>query len=153
MDSTTIAFLVPRVERIFRDAQKTLDIVATGNTLKNTKARYTKTSEGAKIQIFTTEAGWFRQLGRRPNQPPPPSVNLIPWIEARRIKARDNFGRFLSNEKFAYILARSIGIKGIEPVDWVGEAERELEPFLNDVFGSDRILNQIFSVLNDKSKF
>ena len=61
--------------------------------------------------------------GRRAGAKPPPSRAILPWIKLRGIKGRNSKGRFITDKSLSFIIARSIGIKGIRPTNVIQKAK------------------------------
>jgi len=58
---------------------------------------------------------------------PPPS-KLINWIKAKPIpRFRDKKGRFISYQSQAFLIARSIGKKGIKPFPFMTNAVEQAQ--------------------------
>lgn len=110
--------------------------VAWGN-LKN-DLTYTFWKRGKKdVIIFTTRKKETREYadvieqGRRPNRKKPPTEPIMEWLKIKKIALRNEKGQFIkrteSNYKsVAYVIARSIGKKGIPGIHYFKEAFEEV---------------------------
>lgn len=104
--------------------------VASGQLQRSVKARISK----GTISISENEYGQYLEAGRKPNgrRPPSTAFNYFDdgYTKQKRILARDlNSGRVLSNSETArnsqaFLMARSIGVHGIEPYPYKADAFR-----------------------------
>lgn len=105
--------------------------VASGNLQRGVKAKVAK----GKIQIIEPFYGEYVEKGRGKNGRRPPSTAFNYYDEGytktKRIAARDlQSGRILSNtpaarNSQAFLMARSIGVHGIEPYPYKAKAFQE----------------------------
>lgn len=94
---------------------------ATGNLVKSIDYRLIVVEaqqlvRDLKIEILGADYLQWVDQGRRPGKMPPPS-KLDKWLVARRIAPRNKQGRFISRKSLAFVIARSIGKKGIKPTN------------------------------------
>lgn len=106
--------------------------VASGN-LKN-DLTYTFWKRGKKdVLIFTTKQKKTRNYadvieeGRRPNSKRPPIKPIMRWLKIKGIALRGSNGRFIERTEsnyrgIAYVIARSIGKRGIQGIHYFREA-------------------------------
>lgn len=71
------------------------------------------------------------EKGRRPNSKPPPSSAILEWIKKKPIKPRGRKGGFVKSSEsqlksIAFLIARSIGVHGIEGIHYFEEAVTEV---------------------------
>ena len=85
----------------------------TVNEAEDGKKTYWLVGSGVEHAVYVEE-------GRRPGRMPPPR-SLLDWIKVARIRPRDPH---MSQEDLAYVIARSIGRRGIPPRPFL---ERALE--------------------------
>jgi len=105
--------------------------VASGNLQKSVKAKVSK----GTISIVEKAYGEYVEKGRMPNGKRPPSQALDyfanGYTKMKRILARDlKTGQVLPNSKStrssqAFLMARSIGVHGIEPYPYKAKAFQE----------------------------
>jgi hypothetical protein len=67
------------------------------------------------------------EFGRKPNSKMPPVAAIEKWIRMKPLKLRNKQGEFIKStesaiKSAAYNIARSIGKKGIEGINYYGEA-------------------------------
>ena len=69
-----------------------------------------------KVVLKLEAEGYLKYVndGRRPGKQPPVSP-IKKWIKQKGLKGRDAGGRFIKDDSFAFLVARSIGKKGIRP--------------------------------------
>jgi hypothetical protein len=85
---------------------------ATGNLINSLRYEVLETVDAVMLKIIALD--YFKNVndGRKPGSKPPPIKAIIPWIESKGIKIGKN-----TIEQSAFIIARSIGIKGIQPLN------------------------------------
>ena len=88
----------------------------TGNLINSLKYEILETSSGLMLHILANDYFDVVDKGRRPGKQPP-SKALIPWIESRGIVMMNDRGGIVSTESAAFIISRSIGEKGIKPLN------------------------------------
>lgn len=88
---------------------------ATGDLINSIAYNLVTTSNGFEIQIMSKDYLKYVDQGRKPGKMPP-SDKLVPWVKARGIKFNDR-GSVVTDESAAFVIARSIGEKGIKPTD------------------------------------
>ncbi len=106
-----------------------------------------QTSEiGADIDFYYADYGDYVESGRRKGARMPPPSKLLNWIRVKRIpRFRDKKGRFISYQSQAFLIARSIGKKGIKPFPFMTDAIEQaqidllymLEEAIAEVFTQD----------------
>ena len=90
-------------------------------TLYNSVSYNVNFSTG-EIEFFYAQEGEFVESGRKPGRFPPPQA-IERWAKIKGIpQFRDKKGRYISNDSRAYILAKSINIKGIRPFPFFTDA-------------------------------
>jgi hypothetical protein len=82
--------------------------------------RFNITPKG-NIRFFYLQYGVYVELGRRPGDRPPPTKPILQWIEQRGITP----DKGTSKRSLAYIIARSIGEKGIKPTPFMRAAIKQ----------------------------
>lgn len=71
------------------------------------------------------------EQGRRPNSKPPPTSAIMDWMKQKPIRLRGPKGGFVKStesemRKVAYLIARSIGVHGIEGIHYFQEAVEDV---------------------------
>lgn len=71
------------------------------------------------------------EKGRRPNSKPPPSDTILQWLKQKPVRLRGPKGGFVKStesqlKSVAYLIARSIGVHGIEGIHYFEEAVTEV---------------------------
>ena len=104
------------------------------NTAKANLLRFGKINTGAlrdsirfnitpngNIRFFYLQYGVYVESGRRPGDRPPPTKPILQWIEQRGITP----DKGVSKRSLAFIIARSIGEKGIRPTPFMKAAIKQ----------------------------
>ena len=88
--------------------------LATSKLLNSLKSEVFTTSNFSNLVLRVWALDYFKYVdkGRRPGAKPPPVAAIIPWVEAKGIVIGKN-----TTQQTAFIIARSIGIKGIQPLN------------------------------------
>lgn len=105
--------------------------VATGDLQKS--LTYFIAQNGWKYVVeFTTEASTAQyadviEKGRRPGSKPPPSSAILKWMNQKNIRLQKKGGGFIKEtpalrRNAAFMIARSIGKKGIEGIHYYRDA-------------------------------
>ena len=118
-----------RIKRRVRG--KVVNRVSSG-TLLNSLIYKIKVRYGKPTIDFTVKgpAGQYAdviEFGRKPNSKMPPVSAIEKWIRMKPLKLRNRQGEFIKStesaiKSAAYNIARSIGEKGIEGINYYGEA-------------------------------
>ncbi len=84
---------------------------ATGNLIQSLDYQVVKDVNGLMLKILASD--YFKNVdeGRRPGSKPPPIKPIQSWVNHKGIKFKN-----MSSEQTAFIIARSIGDKGIKPI-------------------------------------
>jgi len=119
-----------RIKRRVRG--KTVNRFASGHLSKslyyNLKFRYNKPT--IDFTVSNDEAGKYAdviELGRKPGAKMPPVKPIEDWIRIKRLKLRNRQGEFIKStesniKSAAFAIAKSIGEKGIQGINYYGEA-------------------------------
>ena len=104
------------------------------NTAKANLLRFGKINTGAlrdsirfnitpkgNIRFFYLQYGAYVESGRRPGAKQPPTKPILQWIEQRGITPDEG----ISKRSLAFIIARSIGEKGIRPTPFMKAAIKQ----------------------------
>ena len=86
---------------------------------------YTITEGPSGLTLNITSLDYLKNVndGRKPGKMPPPS-KIVPWVKARGIKMTSKSGGIVSTDSMAFIIARSIGEKGIKPTNVLSETQQ-----------------------------
>lgn len=90
------------------------DKSATGNLINSLDYQVVETIDGFFINLLASPYLKYVDEGRRPGKMPPPN-KLINWIDQKSIRFTNKRGKLISKESTAFLIARSIGKKGIKP--------------------------------------
>jgi len=88
------------------------DKKATSNLINSLRYEVLETIDAVMLKIIALDYFKYVDKGRRPGAKPPPVAAIIPWVQARGITIGKN-----TTQQTAFIIARSIGIKGIQPLN------------------------------------
>lgn len=88
--------------------------LASDNLLNSLKSQVLTTSNYSDIELRVLALDYFKYVdkGRRAGAKPPPVSAIIPWVELKGIIIGKN-----TVKQTAFIIARSIGVKGIQPLN------------------------------------
>jgi hypothetical protein len=100
---------------------QSLNKVASGDLINSISFIMIQTSEGWEVDITSENYLKYIESGRRPGSKQPPTDVIKPWIESKGIKISGKTG-YISTDSAAFVIARSIGEKGIKPVDIIQPA-------------------------------
>jgi hypothetical protein len=79
------------------------------------------------INITANDYLYWVDQGRKRGKTPPPQKAIRKWIDIRGVQRfRDKKGRFISKDSQAFIIARSIGKKGIQKTNVIKKATNKL---------------------------
>lgn len=113
---------------------KLLDKDASGNLIKS--LRYDIKVDSKKnpyIEILAADYLEYVDKGRRPGKMPP-SNRILPWVKDRGIKIQGQ-----TDEQTAFVIAKSIGIKGIKPTNVLDKTTKSvINKVTNDIAGAAR---------------
>jgi len=110
---------VEAMASILRKADK----IASGDLIKSLKTRVFKTGFGTSYTLKVIAATYLKYVesGRKPNSTPPPVEDkngngILKWTRQKGI-----------DEGLAYAIAKSIGEKGIKPLDVIDRAFKDVQ--------------------------
>ena len=84
---------------------------------------YTIDPRTLQIDFYYEDYGEFVESGRRKGARMPPPGPIAKWAKQRGLpRFRDKKGKYISNESRAFVLAKSISIKGIKPFPFFTDA-------------------------------
>lgn len=89
--------------------------VASGDLLNSIGYHLIKSNNGYTIEITADNYLTYVDRGRKPGKMPP-SQKLVPWVQSKGIKLISQ-GKKMTEEQAAFVIARSIGEKGIKPTN------------------------------------
>lgn len=92
------------------------DKKATGNLINSLDYQVVETIDGFFVNLLASDYLKYVDEGRKPGKMPPP-LRFLKWIQVRNIKFKDKKGKIIKPESTAFLIARSIGKKGIKPTD------------------------------------
>lgn len=110
------------------DLKKELKILnkdATGNLINSLNYKVSEINNEWYIEIISADYLIYVDKGRKPGKRPP-IKDIKPWVEARGIKIPKLKGGFITSESAAYIIAKSIGDKGIKPLNFIQRVQTDL---------------------------
>jgi len=92
------------------------DKKATGDLINSINFEVLEVAGGVLLNILSNDYFDFVDKGRSPGKMPPVSA-IRPWVEAKGIKMTTSSGILMSSNQSAFVIARSIGEKGIKPLN------------------------------------
>jgi hypothetical protein len=121
------------LDEVGKDLVKTMvkklieaDKVATGKLIKSVDYKVVETANGVIVQLLSEDYLTNVDEGRRPGAKQPPTKSLDRWVVAKGIAPRDDKGKFISRESLKFLIARSIGKKGIKPTNVIKKTINEV---------------------------
>jgi len=92
------------------------DKKATGQLISSLNYKVVDVLDNLLLTISAEPYLKFIDEGRKPGKMPPSQV-FFKWIDARGIVFKNNKGKIIKKESTAFLIARSIGKKGIKPTN------------------------------------
>lgn len=92
------------------------DKKATGQLINSLNYKVVDVLDNLLLTISAEPYLKFIDEGRKPGKMPPSQV-FFKWIDARGIVFKNNKGKIIKKESTAFLIARSIGKKGIKPTN------------------------------------
>lgn len=86
----------------------------TGSLIDSINYQVIENNNGYELKILANDYFEYVNTGRRPGHPVG-SGRILPWVKSKGIQFRSKTGKMLSQESVAFVIARSIGKKGIKP--------------------------------------
>ena len=138
-----------RIKRRVRG--KIVNRVSSGTLLNSLiykiKVRYGKPTIDFSVKGPAGQYADVIEFGRKPNSKMPPVSAIEKWIRMKPLKLRNRQGEFIKStesaiKSAAYNIARSIGEKGIEGINYYGEAiddtwdeykDRLMDAYIKDI--------------------
>lgn len=101
---------------------------SSGKLINSISYKLTQNNNDWYIEIISEDYLKFVDKGRKPGKMPPIAA-IKPWVEQRGIKMMSKSkdgksGNVLTSESAAYLIARSIGEKGIKPTHVIEKVEK-----------------------------
>jgi hypothetical protein len=85
-----------------------------------------KIDKVGQIEFLMDESGQYVESGRRRGARMPPPDKIAQWARVKGLpRFRDKKGRYISNDSRAFLLARSISVKGIKAYPFFSDALEE----------------------------
>lgn len=88
---------------------------ATGNLIDSVKFKIKTEEEEISLQISAADYLKYVEDGRRPGAKQPPLAPIIKWIEVKKLPVPKNKKGIPKTESTAFVIAKSISVKGIPP--------------------------------------
>tara|TARA_R110000851_G_scaffold86105_1_gene187007 strand:+ start:374 stop:865 length:492 start_codon:yes stop_codon:yes gene_type:complete len=124
------------------------DKIASGDLIKSLKTRVFKTGFGTSYTLKVIAATYLKYVesGRRPNSTPPPVVDkngngILKWTRQKGIP-----------EGAAFPIAKSIGEKGIKPLDVIDKAFSDVQKSIEYRRLEDGVSDWVDDLITDKLK-
>jgi len=121
--------LMDKIGRDFIDELKReLSILgksASGELINSLSYKLTQVNDNLYIEIVAADYLKYVDKGRKPGKMPPTKA-IKPWVEQKGIKIIGKNSKVISSESAAYLIARSIGEKGIKPTHVIEKVERHI---------------------------
>lgn len=123
------------------------DKKATGSLINSLRYEVLETVDSVILNIISLDYFDNIDKGRRPGAKPPPVRSIIPWVQSKGIKFKNS-----SVESTAFVIARSIGIKGIKPL---GIKQKTIDNIVNNKLKliSDGYSKDVLEDINKIIKF
>lgn len=87
---------------------------ASGNLINSLDYDVIKVVDGFLLELKAASYLRYVDSGRKPGKMPPPD-DILKWVKVRNLKFRSPKGRFITQKATAFVIAKSIGKKGIKP--------------------------------------
>lgn len=117
---------------------------ATGDLINSIDYQLVETEGGWEVEIISLDYLQNVDEGRSPGLRPPPPSAIIPWIQSKGIVMTNKNGGFISEQSAGFLIARSIGEKGIQPTNVIDRATsvvlKRYEDKLSDAIADDYLI-------------
>lgn len=119
------------------------DKIASGDLIRSLDTRVLKTGFGTSytLKILAEEYLKYVESGRKPNSKAPPIEPIKKWARDKGIP-----------EGLAYPIAKSIGIKGIKPVDVIAKAFDQVTKSIEFRRLEDGVSDWVDDLISDRLK-
>lgn len=107
--------------KAFKDELRNRGKKASGSNIAAIKGESYVDYFNLGIKIFGSSTFKFIQDGRGAGKKQPPSGIIKSWLIQKKIKPHAVDGKKPTLDGLAFVIARSIGIKGIKPTDIIGK--------------------------------
>ena len=91
---------------------------ASGDLISSIHYQLVEKSDSIEVEILSLDYLKYVDQGRKPGKQPPVS-KIVPWIQHKGIRMSSKSGKIMTVEQAAFVIARSIGKKGIGPTNVV----------------------------------
>jgi hypothetical protein len=125
------------------DILKKADKIASGDLIKSLKTRVFKTGFGTSYTLKVLSAIHMKYVesGRRAGAKPPPIAPIKKWARQKGI-----------DEGLAFPIAKSIGEKGIKPLDVVQQGFKDVQKSIDYRRLEDGISDWVDDIITDRLK-
>lgn len=89
---------------------------ASGDLISSIHYQLVEKSDSIEVEILSLDYLKYVDQGRKPGKQPPVS-KIVPWVQHKGIRMSTKQGNIMTVEQAAFIIARSIGEKGIKPTN------------------------------------
>lgn len=113
--TNTIAYLNDYKEKALNRTKSFLKTKKKDSVANSLKSNITFTNNSISITLTSSEGGKWVNIGRKPNSKRPPMKSIESWIKRKGITPYNK----MTIKSLAYVIARSIGIKGIKAIKFV----------------------------------
>tara|TARA_R110000824_G_scaffold359795_4_gene547402 strand:+ start:1482 stop:1958 length:477 start_codon:yes stop_codon:yes gene_type:complete len=119
------------------------DKIASGDLIKSLKTRVFKTGFGTSYTLKVIAATYLKYVesGRKPGSKPPPIEPIKKWARQKGI-----------DENLAFPIAKSIGEKGIKPLDVIDKAFSDVQKSIEYRRLEDGVSDWVDDLITDKLK-
>ena len=104
---------------------RALNKVASGDLVNSINYKVIETKGNYNIEIYSEDYLKYVDGGRKPGKRPPVKA-IIPWVQSKGIKMQKPGGGFITAESAAFVIAKSIGEKGIKPTNIISKVQKAL---------------------------
>lgn len=106
---------------------KNADKVATGALARSIDYELIEALDSIAVNILALDYMDVVDGGRRKGAKAPPTDKIVKWMKVKKIRGRDKRGRFIKDNSAAFLIARSIGKRGIKGVYAIKKSVKKLK--------------------------